>query len=220
MVKARTRDPWVIALASQKGGVGKTTLALEIAAVFADTAGRALVVDIDPQRSTEEIVTDYDAPGFDFAAESDPAMLGKLRQVPDYDAIIVDCPGNLEDTEALPEVLRVATFALIPMVPERAAVKPTIRTARLCQEIGVPHRVVINMADPLRGPGPVESAWELLDQEGIPRMVSFVRRYVAHSQSQTDGVPITRYRGDRSAPSALDDARRVQGELLRELGRL
>ena len=220
MVEARTQEPWVIALASQKGGVGKTTLALELAAVFADTAGRALVVDIDPQRSAEEIVSDYTDAGFDFTAENDPAILRKVRQVRDYDAVIVDCPGNLEDTEALPEVLKAASFVLIPMVPERAAVKPTARTARLCQESGVPHRVVINMADPLRGPGPVESAWEMLDEMKIPRMVSFVRRYVAHSQSQLDGVPITQYRGDRSASSALDDTRRVQGELLRELGRL
>ena len=56
MVDVRTRDPWVIALASQKGGVGKTTLALELASVFADTSGRALVVDIDPQRTAEEII--------------------------------------------------------------------------------------------------------------------------------------------------------------------
>jgi chromosome partitioning protein len=220
MVEARTREPWVIALASQKGGVGKTTLALELAAVFADTAGRALVVDIDPQRSAEEIATAYTDAGFDFTAENDPAVLSQVRQVRDYDAVIVDCPGNLEDTEALPEVLKHSTFVLIPMVPERAAVQPTVRTARLCEEYGVPHRVVINMADPLRGGGPVESAWEMLDEMKIPRMVSFVRRYVAHSQSQLDGVPITRYRGDRSATSALGDARRVQGELLRELGRL
>jgi chromosome partitioning protein len=220
MVEARTREPWIIALASQKGGVGKTTLALELAAVFADTAGRALVVDIDPQRSAEEIVTASSGIGFDFTAENDPSVLSRVRQVRDYDAIIVDCPGNLEDTEALPEVLKNATFVLIPMVPERAAVQPTIRTARLCEESGVPHRVVINMADPLRGSGPVESAREMLDEMNIPRMASFIRRYVAHSQSQLDGLPITHYRGDRSAPAALDDARRVQGELLRELGRL
>jgi len=56
-----------------------------------------------------------------------------------------------------------ATFAVIPMIPERAAVLPTLRTARLCTDHKVPYRVVINMADPLRGAGPVESAWGLLD---------------------------------------------------------
>jgi hypothetical protein len=106
------------------------------------------------------------------------------------------------------------------MVPERASVEPTLRTAALCADHKVPHRVVVNMADPLRGAGPVEAAWELLDQMEVPRMVSFVRRYVAHSQAQLDGRMITGYRGDRSWSAALADVRRVQGELLLELGRL
>jgi chromosome partitioning protein len=220
MVEARMREPWVIAVASQKGGVGKTTLALELAAVFADTSGRALVVDIDPQRSAEEIITASSDVAFDFAAEDDPRVLEQLRQVRDYDAIIVDTPGNLENTETLAGVLASATYALIPMLPERAAVRPTLRTARLCADHKVPHRVVVNMADPLRGAGPVEAAWGLLDAEEIPRMTSFVRRYVAHSQAQLDGRMITDYRGDRSWTSALADVRRVQGEMLLELGRL
>jgi chromosome partitioning protein len=220
MVEARTREPWVIAICSQKGGVGKMTLALELAAVFADTSGRALVVDIDPQRTAEEIITASPTVPYDFAAEDDPRVLEQLRTVRDYDAIIVDCPGNLEDTETLVGVLKSATYAVIPMVPERAAVQPTLRTARLCDDHAVSHRVVVNMADPLRGAGPVEAAWRLLDDLGIPRMVSFVRRYVAHSQAQLDGRMITEYRGDRSWSSALSDVRRVQGEMLIELGRL
>jgi chromosome partitioning protein len=220
MVEARTREPWVIALASQKGGVGKTTLALELAAVFADTSGRALVVDIDPQRTAEEIITASSDVAFDFAAEDDPTVLKQLRTVRDYDAIIVDCPGSLEGRETLAGVLAAASYAVIPMVPERAAVQPTLRTARLCADHGVAHRVVVNMADPLSGAGPVEAAWELLDELKIPRMSSLIRRYVAHSQSQLDGRMITDYRGDRSWSNALADVRRVQGEMLLELGRL
>ncbi|HTQ93317.1 MAG TPA: ParA family protein, partial [Streptosporangiaceae bacterium] len=99
--------------------MGKTTLALELAAVFADTSGRALVVDIDPQRTAEEIITASESVPFDFAAEDDPRVLERLRTVRDYDAIIVDCPGNLEDTETLTGVLAAATYAVIPMIPER-----------------------------------------------------------------------------------------------------
>jgi chromosome partitioning protein len=219
MLHARTREPWVIAICSQKGGVGKTTLALELASVFADTSGRALVVDIDPQRTAEEIITASATVPFDFAAEDDPHVLEQLRTVRDYDAIIVDCPGNLEDTETLTGVLASATYAIIPMIPERAAVQPTLRTARLCADSKVDHRVVLNMADPLRGTGPVEAAWGLLDELQVPRMSSFVRRYVAHSQAQLDGRMITEYRGDRSWSQALADVRRVQGEMLLELGR-
>jgi chromosome partitioning protein len=187
--------------------------------VFADTSGRALMVDIDLQRTAEEIITASESVPFDFAAEDDPRVLERLRTVMEYDAIIVDFPGNLEDTETLAGVLGSATFAVVPMILERAAAQPTLRTARLCDDYKVPHRGVINMAAPMRGAGPVEAAWQLLDDLEVPRTVSFIRRYVAHSR-QLDGRMITDYRGDRSWSSALADVRRMQAELLLELGRL
>jgi len=46
--------PWIVAVCNQKGGVGKTTTALNLANVFADSSGRVQVVDADPQRSATE----------------------------------------------------------------------------------------------------------------------------------------------------------------------
>ncbi len=200
--------PWKIAVANQKGGVGKTTIALSLAAAISDSSGSVLLLDADPQQSAAEIARAGPLP-YEVRSALSPAELAAIAGIRGYDTVLLDLPGNLDDTPVLAEVLAGSDFAIVPFVPER------IITAA-----GLPYRVLFNQVDPLRGAGPVEQARELLDSAGLPYFGSFIRRYVAHPQAQLDGVPITAYRGDRSWRAALDDVRRVQVELLLELGRL
>jgi chromosome partitioning protein len=216
--------PWRIAICNQKGGVGKTTCALNLAAAIADSSGSVLVMDADPQQSAMEIAAAAEDNGtqlpFGVASALSASELAGISVIRGYDTVLLDLPGNLDDTPVVGEVLAASDYGIIPVIPERAAIVPTQRTARVVAAAGLPYKLLFNAVDPLRGAAPVQQLQQLFDGLGLPYFRSFVRRYVAHPQSQLDGVAITAYRGDRSWRAALDDVRRVQVELLLEIRRV
>lgn len=218
---ARLAEPFLVVVFSEKGGVGKSLLSMGLAAVTADTNGRAYLVDIDPQSTTAEVAERAERAGtplpFTFEAETDPARLAELRRVRGVDMVIVDCPGSLQGRDLMRQVLAAADFAVIPYVHDPFVITPTRRAAAMCAELGVPARVLINRVDGRRGAGPLEDAIATLDRLGLPRFRSFVREFTAHSQAHVEGLMITAYRGDRNAVHACEDIRRVHGELLLQL---
>ncbi len=203
----------VIAVVNQKGGAGKTTTTMNLAAVSAESS-RVLVVDVDPQQSaTWWATTAGDDLPFDFAEETDPAFLAGIRSLP-YDFVYVDTPGSLSDTAVLSAVLDATDFVVIPTEPEALCVPPMIRTIRsLVEAKNVPYRVLLSKID-MRIAGQLEEAESLIDELSLPRFRRPIRKYKVHADAPVTGAVATTYSESRQTFKAIDDFRSVSLELM------
>ena len=205
----------IVAVANQKGGVGKTTVAMQVGAELS-RRHRVLVVDVDRQQSTVWWAENArDRLPFDFAGSQHPKMLSRLRDLrADYEFVLVDTPGSLEDTAVLETVLDAADYALVPVTPEPLAVDPTLRTlSRLIEPRHLRHGVLLNRVDP-RVPHQLETWQRLLDAElGVPRLDSYLRQYKVHAEAPVMGELVTSLRRNRRTEGTITDLAAIAREL-------
>jgi chromosome partitioning protein len=206
----------ILSIVNGKGGVGKTTTAVNLAAMLAEGGGRrVLLVDTDPQGSASLWVRDSaQAMGLELAVETDPNLLGRLRDVDGFDVVVVDSPPRL-DSVGLQLVARASDYVILPTPPaplDMAALIETVRT--IIQPSKVPYRVLLTRVDP-RSLNEALGSLSDLHSAGIPGFHAFVRSYKCHERAISEGVAIHRYRG-ANAPEAASDYRRVMDEVLRE----
>jgi chromosome partitioning protein len=139
----------IIAVASQKGGSGKTTLAGHLA-VAADRAGAGPValVDADPQGSLSEWwnARNAETPLFARTTTTDLAVdIERMREL-GIALLIVDTPPAIEAT--ITEVIRLADLVLVPARPSPHDLRAAGATVDLVDRLGKPLIFVINGATP------------------------------------------------------------------------
>ncbi|WP_212716294.1 MULTISPECIES: ParA family protein [unclassified Synechocystis] len=207
--------PKILAVVNGKGGVGKTTTAVNLAAILAEKRS-VLLVDADPQGSASWWVErSGDKMGFHLSQENNPQALKDLPLVGDYQIIVVDTPPALR-SEALRTVIGLADYLVLPTPPapmDLTALIDTVKTA--VNPLMVAHRVLLTKVDS-RSLNETLEAQNTLLELGIPAYHAFVRSYKAHERSVLDGMAITQWKG-KHAKEAQSDYRRVADELLREL---
>ncbi|UUL83751.1 ParA family protein [Sphingomonas qomolangmaensis] len=139
----------VLAMASQKGGSGKTTLSGHLA-VQAQLAGGGPVVliDIDPQGSLSDWWNERqtEMPAF---AQTTVARLAAdlevLRQQ-GFRLAVIDTPPAI--TMAIQSVIAVAELIIIPTRPSPHDLRAVGATVDLCERAGKPLIFVVNAATP------------------------------------------------------------------------
>ena len=137
----------VIAFVTQKGGSGKTTLALSCAAAAENQGSRTLVLDMDPQRTAEAWYQAREAATPKLAtvtASELPNAITSVRQR--FDVILIDTPGRDEPSTAA--AIRHADLCLIPCRPTPADMKATPPTVATIKRLGKLSAFILNQTPP------------------------------------------------------------------------
>jgi len=158
----------VIAVAQQKGGAGKTTLAAHLTVAWA-LAGRSVaLVDIDPQGSLTRWMRERETSGAAALAFSTVSGWRTQTEVErlarGHDLVVIDSPPHAE-TEARVAV-RAADLVLVPLQPSPLDHWATAPTFQLAQAERRPVLVALNRV-PARGKV-VDAVIETLAREAVP----------------------------------------------------
>ncbi len=140
----------IIAIISEKGGAGKTTLAVNLAVAAEEHGLATAIFDLDPRANSTvwgdnrpskiPAVVPAQAPRL-------PILLEQAR-ANDADLVIIDTAGNAESTAGL--AAQHADVILIPCRPFAPDLISIATSAKLAQASGKPFFVVINAA-PVQG---------------------------------------------------------------------
>lgn len=196
----------VTAVVNQKGGAGKTTLAMNLAAGLS-RRGETAVIDLDPQGSSRQWATLGSAPFpatvKQMSGKWDAQSLQKGFRA--YRYTVLDCPPSL-DSHASLQALRACDIALIPILPSPVDLWASLR---LPQEIAEARKVnrklraflVLNQMEPRSALS--ASMREALEEFDITVLDAVMRRRAVYRGAALDGVSVYQL-GGRGTQAAAE----------------
>ncbi len=192
----------VLAIASRKGGSGKTTLTGHLA-VEAERQGigPVAVMDIDPQGSLADWWNEraVDTPSFvNTTLETLEHDIGQLRES-GIRFLIIDTPPAI--TRAIRDVIKVSDMVLIPTRPSPHDLRAVGATVAMVEESGKPLIFVLNAATPRARI--TNEAIVALSQHG-PLAPSIVHQRVDFASSMIDGRTVMEVTASRRAVAEIE----------------
>lgn len=171
----------IIAIAAQKGGVGKTTLTRALSVEASKTA-RVAVIDTDPQGSLSRWFNERKAETPHFLA-CDIAHLRKQLNAVGYglDYVFIDTPPT--SSAIVASVIRCADLVIVPTLPTQDDLDSIAPTLAMIPQ-STPHMIVLNRCD-------MRNTLAKQARSALAQVSSAAKPYLsmaeAHPQSLSDG---------------------------------
>jgi len=210
----------VLSVVSEKGGTGKTTLAIHLARAAQLDGRRVVLVDLDPQhtastwRNAQSAVampdTVYVDKSYPYLEET---LLPTLRERGDYDLVVVDnIPGLRRDTT--PIALGIADFVLVPVRPSPADLWATRNLATVIRRVqeaaGAPDAAIV-LSQQVQGTLISSAIAEALERLGLPVLDTRITHRVAFAECIGGGRTVYEHepngKAQREIESLYDEIR-------------
>ncbi|CAG8627180.1 6834_t:CDS:2 [Ambispora gerdemannii] len=155
----------IIAFISQKGGVGKSTLARALAVEASKQKIQVLLADCDPQQATT------------------------LREAPKYDLTIIDGPART--SHATLEIAQKADLVIQPTGASRDDLIPAVKEFNALTKAGVSKKKLLFVLTRLSTPAEAKAVQEYLTTTCYACSPFFVLEKASYKQTQNEGKSIT-----------------------------
>lgn len=177
-----------IALINQKGGVGKSTLAIHLAVAFTQTGHNTVILDLDPQASATEWADSREAE-FPHVESLQPSRLDKraeeMRGI-GADILILDTAPHAEATALA--AARMADLVLIPSQPSMMDLRAMVKTAKLLELVRTPAYAVLNGVQHHSHTAAHAAAKTITDALGVPVAPVWTHERVAYQRCLIEGL--------------------------------